>query len=500
MNPFGYLGIGYRYGSLSYNNVTFNGGSYVVGSDGNSVNASVYSNKSDQSNNYQIAYEQDNYTKSIDYCKVSISPTWVVSQSTVSNISSGDGYYNNYQPSIVGMPDGTARVCWLGDYYGDGSDINAMYRNLNNNTFYDLGYNSKSTSINVGTDNSCYMGWSTNWGGTSYSDFIVDVSSPYNSKTLNTSGKDIQLCNGASKSSMFVSSFYPFTAPYYFLTSNSLSSFLKVNSNAISSGKSIVVVKGGTQFSFTLGDLSADNQKIQFMQGADTLINKSNNTSSYILYTNPFTIKDNSDVEFSSMTGVIDTSKGSSLPDNNYIEYKVELIDNSTGEVLGTLTSTKTNSANSLSDSTLNYKLNTDGLGGKTVKAALVVNTNIPNPGIYYVERYLSGSSVVNKSSSEAKEITVQGNALVKNYSMDQNYPNPFNPANLIHYEMPKDGFVTLKVYDVLGNLVKTLVNQYQAKGRYDINFNADNLASGVYLYRLQSGNFISTKKMLLLK
>ncbi len=80
------------------------------------------------------------------------------------------------------------------------------------------------------------------------------------------------------------------------------------------------------------------------------------------------------------------------------------------------------------------------------------------------------------------------------------NYPNPFNPSTLIHYEMPKDGFITLKVYDILGNLVKTLVNQYQPKGRYDINFNSGNLASGVYLYRLQSGNFISTKKMLLLK
>lgn len=148
----------------------------------------------------------------------------------------------------------------------------------------------------------------------------------------------------------------------------------------------------------------------------------------------------------------------------------------------------------------MNYKLNTTGLGGKSVKAALVVNTNIPNPGIYYVERYLSGSSVINKSSSETKEITVQGNAEVKSYSMEQNYPNPFNPSTLIHYEMPKDGFVTLKVYDVLGNLVKTLVNQYQTKGRYDINFNADNLATGVYLYRLQSGSFVSTKKMLLLK
>jgi len=85
-------------------------------------------------------------------------------------------------------------------------------------------------------------------------------------------------------------------------------------------------------------------------------------------------------------------------------------------------------------------------------------------------------------------------------YLLKQNYPNPFNPSTTIHYEIPFNGFVTLKVYDILGNVVKTLVNQYQAKAKYDINFNADNLASGIYLYRLRAGSFILTKKMLLLK
>jgi len=87
-----------------------------------------------------------------------------------------------------------------------------------------------------------------------------------------------------------------------------------------------------------------------------------------------------------------------------------------------------------------------------------------------------------------------------KFYLLVQNYPNPFNPSTTIHYEIPNNGFVTLKVYDILGREVKTLVNQYESKGRYNVNFNASNLASGIYIYRLQSGSFISTKKMLLLK
>ncbi|MCL5027795.1 MAG: right-handed parallel beta-helix repeat-containing protein [Bacteroidetes bacterium] len=90
-------------------------------------------------------------------------------------------------------------------------------------------------------------------------------------------------------------------------------------------------------------------------------------------------------------------------------------------------------------------------------------------------------------------------------YGLYQNYPNPFNPTTAIRYQLSADSYVTLKIYDELGREVKTLVNQYQDKGRYDINFNASNLASGIYFYQLHAStgsvqSFVSTKKMLLLK
>ncbi len=81
-----------------------------------------------------------------------------------------------------------------------------------------------------------------------------------------------------------------------------------------------------------------------------------------------------------------------------------------------------------------------------------------------------------------------------------RNYPNPFNPSTTIHYEIPVDGLVVLKVYDVLGREVKTLVDDYRSKGSYNVLFNASDLASGIYIYRLSSGNSISVKKMLLMK
>ena len=97
-------------------------------------------------------------------------------------------------------------------------------------------------------------------------------------------------------------------------------------------------------------------------------------------------------------------------------------------------------------------------------------------------------------------------------YSLEQNYPNPFNPSTKITYSIPAVGtsvgtslmkflqFVQLKVYDVLGNEVATLVEEYREAGRYEITFNASDLASGMYLYILKAGDFVETKKMILVR
>ena len=86
------------------------------------------------------------------------------------------------------------------------------------------------------------------------------------------------------------------------------------------------------------------------------------------------------------------------------------------------------------------------------------------------------------------------------NYTLSQNYPNPFNPSTTINFSIPNSEFVTLKVYNILGSEVATLVNENLASGAYRFNFDARNLASGVYLYELNAGNFREIKKMNLLK
>jgi hypothetical protein len=85
-------------------------------------------------------------------------------------------------------------------------------------------------------------------------------------------------------------------------------------------------------------------------------------------------------------------------------------------------------------------------------------------------------------------------------YGMEQNYPNPFNPLTKVSFSIENEELVTIKVYDILGREVKTLINQVLLPGNHQVNFNGDNLSSGIYIYRLTSGNFSAIKKMQLLK
>ncbi len=91
-------------------------------------------------------------------------------------------------------------------------------------------------------------------------------------------------------------------------------------------------------------------------------------------------------------------------------------------------------------------------------------------------------------------------NEIPTNYSISQNYPNPFNPSTKIRYSVPQSSNVVIKVFDILGNEIETLVNEQKAIGTYEITWYAKHLPSGVYFYQLRAGSFIETKKMILIK
>ena len=85
-------------------------------------------------------------------------------------------------------------------------------------------------------------------------------------------------------------------------------------------------------------------------------------------------------------------------------------------------------------------------------------------------------------------------------YTLSQNYPNPFNPVTTINYTIPERGFVKIQIYDAIGNIIATLVSSEKEAGSYNVTYDANDLASGVYFYQLSVNSFKETKKLVLMK
>jgi len=125
-------------------------------------------------------------------------------------------------------------------------------------------------------------------------------------------------------------------------------------------------------------------------------------------------------------------------------------------------------------------------------------------PGQYYAYRLKAFTGIVESNYSNEFEIVIVSInseiGIPNKFELFQNYPNPFNPSTQISYQLPENSFVNLVVYNIIGQKVAELVNQEKTSGKYSVKFDASNLPSGVYIYKLQAGEFSSVKKMLLTK
>ncbi len=118
--------------------------------------------------------------------------------------------------------------------------------------------------------------------------------------------------------------------------------------------------------------------------------------------------------------------------------------------------------------------------------------------GAFGYKNWLNGWTRFNKLTSI--KVDENFNTVPANFELSQNYPNPFNPSTTIKFSLPEAASIKLVVYNILGQQVSELINDYKAAGTYTVNWNAENLSSGIYIYRLESGNFSISKKMTLLK
>ena len=127
-----------------------------------------------------------------------------------------------------------------------------------------------------------------------------------------------------------------------------------------------------------------------------------------------------------------------------------------------------------------------------------------PSAGTYKVNAGYKSPSRRWDSTTVTIALTDIGENLIEStphtFKLNNNYPNPFNPSTKISYSIPKQSKVTLKIFDIIGNEISTVVNEEKPVGIYEVEFDASKLVSGVYFYKLQAGNFIETKKMILLR
>lgn len=126
-----------------------------------------------------------------------------------------------------------------------------------------------------------------------------------------------------------------------------------------------------------------------------------------------------------------------------------------------------------------------------------VVSFAINSGGYVFAGTYFGGVYRSVQPTTVVKEIT---HSLATSFGLHQNYPNPFNPTTIIRYELPVKGWVTLKIFDIIGRETAVLVNEERTPGEYEVTWDAAGLPGGVYFYRLQVGLYVDTKKLVLLR
>lgn len=140
------------------------------------------------------------------------------------------------------------------------------------------------------------------------------------------------------------------------------------------------------------------------------------------------------------------------------------------------------------------YKFSLNAFAGQTIYIAFRYYMNTTVDGLWC---NIDDIFVGNRSAIGVQPISSN---IPKRFALSQNYPNPFNPATNINFDLPKGENVKLVIYNMLGQEVKTLINEYKAAGSYKVDFDASSLSSGTYLYRLTAGDNVDTKKMILVK
>jgi len=299
---------------------------------------------------------------------------------------------------------------------------------------------------------------------------------------------------------MYALAFNTKTLPYIINTKQIYPRFVPEEILATTKSREGVVSQGDAQIYYSIGEIEVDGEKIDFVEMSDTTSINTLQDANRFLISEPFSVDDNSEFYYTIKFGISDSSAvEQALSDNEFIHFRVELIDANTNEVLGVFDEVTYDQYNVSQYDNVSYQVNTSGIGNRLVRLRLVITTNI-DPYYAISDKYFEETNSLEKR--QFKQISYKGSKEVKEYALYQNYPNPFNPKTKIQFSVANAGLVILRVFDILGREIATLLNEPREPGKYEIELNADKLrlSSGVYFYLLRSGPFSATKKFVYLR
>ncbi|HEX2867418.1 MAG TPA: T9SS type A sorting domain-containing protein [Ignavibacteriales bacterium] len=496
-------GLSYKYGQISQSQVSWLSSGVIPGSDSTAVNAALSSAKDASSLNiFNLAWQQGEmpYAK-IFYMKLQFNELGVIDENALPFFLSIYANFNtNISPSIISLPGGQARMAWKG-LNEIGSDWGEYYVVIANpdNPWY-MQYLNKyagqvySPQISLGSD-AYIVGWTEPNQGR-YETVCSNSSGSIRLKSMpGVDARFIQINNGGLSSQMFVTGFNSenVNAPYSFMQSDAVGAPAVNKSAEPLSGRTVGLVKDGAQFYLTLGNIKSDGMNIHFKEAADYSKIKT------YLETEPFMLNDNSQLSFAVRCGIKDSLAAAKvLTGSRYASFRVELVDDASGNVLGNYFDAKLSSTNIFRMKESLYNVSAEGIGNKLVRLKIVPDDN--TGAEYFIADRSTGKEAALTQPVTSVNVNYSGGTKVKEYSLSQNYPNPFNPSTQISFQLPKGSKVTLKVYDMLGREAATLLDGYKEEGRYSIQFNAKDFPSGMYIYSLRAGEYTSIKKMMLIK
>ena len=503
----------------------------VRGTDQNSTNPTIVAQKTLQSDgNFYLAWQQ--YDNQIYYLPVHYSGDIVFYNNQDPILySENSGFTNNYSPSIsIAGSANSPVISWVGhngtqtakmieketggsvpenitqvvtkrgtdgNYFVGGNNVN----NVNNNS-------SRETA-----ENSVII-WSE--GNPAVSKWVKRARTNYGDiEDLHNSGINTQVSNGIGLSSIKAMVYNINSVPYYFSIDDDDFSLEveppgtgKITDGLyLTYGRSGIVGKNGVQFVFNIGDIVLADTNVKFIPRPDTILYSSPEELNQVTRSLTFHLDNQSQLYFTNFYYTVNSDIADSvLSEDEQVTFRAELVDVNTNSVFGTFDEITYTIYNLEEYDNINYQVDCSEIQAGDYYLRLV--TEVEGPAAYNLANVQNDSPELEKR--DYANVNFAGNKTPISYDLSQNFPNPFNPATTIIYQLPQTGFVTLKIYDILGKEVATLVNEQKNQGRYSVNFSAaggsayggdaSKLASGVYIYQLRVNNYVSSKKMLLLK